>query len=33
MTEDDTHIPPKADPMAAARASKARKAAEKAEQE
>lgn len=33
MTDDDTHIPPKADPMAAARAVKARKAAEKAEQE
>lgn len=33
MTDDDTHEPPKADPMAAARAAKARKAAEKAEQE
>lgn len=31
--EDDTHIPPAADPMAAARAAKAKKAHEKAEAE
>lgn len=31
MTEDDTHIPPAADPISAAKAAKARKAAEKAE--
>lgn len=33
MIEDDTNEPPKADPMAAARAAKARKQAEKAEAE